>query len=138
MQRQVADAMRLDEDKQTAVLRERQNIDKAMKEWDTFLSTETKSQSVQQFLELAPPVIRLDSVSNAFGVPISIVEERIRQLIREGRLSGYFSTVGERRFVVISSEKLEAIASSIKKKGCVTLRDVTEICEQITFNNKNG
>ena len=111
--------------------------------WSTFLATETKSQSVEEFRRETKEnrIVRLDRVAESFGgVDVSVVEDRIQQLMAEGRIAGFFdrtTSSEEKRFVVVSSDELKAIAASILDQGTVTLTEIATLCERV-MNGGDG
>jgi len=109
--------------------------------WSTFLATETKSQSVEEFRRETKEnrIVRLDRVAESFGgVAVSVVEDRIEQLMAEGRIAGFFDCSSEeKRFVVVSSDELQAIAASIHDQGTVTLAEIATLCERV-INGGDG
>jgi len=75
-------------------------------------------------------VVRLDHVAAVFGVTEQVAVERIRQLVEEGRIAGFFQQDDD-QFVAVSPDELQAMATSIQTKGSVTLSEIASICERV-------
>jgi DDRGK domain len=85
---------------------------------------------VSEFLEDCQKdrVVNIDVMANQYGVENSHVMNRIKQLITDGRIAGFFQD--NNRFIFVADDELRAIAAKVMDQGFVSLEQFTEICEQ--------
>jgi flagellar biosynthesis GTPase FlhF len=125
--------------------------------WSTFLTknhgknaeSEGPAQStltVEEFVRACREQRRqcLDDYARRFDCSGSIVRSRIGDLVRDGRLAGWF--LCDNVFVVVSDQELQQMATGIRQQTTVlALSDVAQICQStlqgstptIEFKNTN-
>jgi len=146
--------------KHEAAVAEQRRRDAERAAWETFLSSSTcaaKTQSVDEFVQQAHSstaaanhdrAVRLAAVASDFDVTVDVVAERLEQLVREGRLAGFFDdndntdnndndNPSPTTFVVVAPEELEQMAAAIMKQGTVTLSEIATLCETVLRRNSD-
>jgi hypothetical protein len=132
-ERELLRAKQAEEEKQQKLERQKARYE----EWLTFLSPSStasrdSSLSVEKWIEELKETrtMEIEKVAISFGLSSNEVTDRIRQLIREGRVAGVIDeTAG--RFIYLTDEELRVIASTVKERGSVTLSEVAEICNTV-------
>ena len=109
--------------------------------WSTFLTAAAEAsaphyhrerQSVQEFFNDCGKdrYVRIDKIADSFGIAQRQVVDRLEQLLREGRIAGFFSNAD--LFVFVSDDELSDIATAVNnQQGAVSLENVTAICQKI-------
>lgn len=139
-ERLVITATHLEKERQLNDLRQEKRRQAQILIQQTFLSTEQKSQSVQEFINETSKIVRLEQIASTFGVTIDVVKARLCVLQREGRITGFFTTTTihehkqERIFVVLSNDELQTIADSIRDKGIITLQGIATMIQHAVGN----
>ena len=99
-------------------------------EWETFLSSRTKTISVEDWTKGVQnfPRIDMDKVAREFRLPFRLVQERIRQLIKEERLRGVI--LGD-EFIPLSEKLLKLLGEKVHEQNQpVNPRQLELILEQ--------
>lgn len=92
---------------------------------------ERADTSVERFTEYIKmrKVVNLEDVAAAFKMKSTAAIDRIRQLEKQGRLSGVFDDRG--KYVYIPADELEAVAVWMRKKGRINRAELVESCNRL-------
>jgi hypothetical protein len=93
--------------------------------WDIFLECEDQSLSVDEWLGRlsSQRVVPLQDLADGYAVTVDRVEERIRELIRQHRVAGFFF---KGRFVTIFDDELQKMVHMVQDQGMVSAQDVAD------------
>ena len=101
-------------------------------------TTNHRQQSVEEFVESVTTkenrTVKLDEVASDFGVSVETVAERLRQLVNEGRLAGYFPNHDSNTFVAVSATELQQMADAIHARGSLTWPELPTLFEAVLNN----
>jgi DDRGK domain len=157
VQRLALAAQRQSAQAQQEAHQDQERRDRERATWSTFLTknhgknaeSEGPAQStltVEEFVRACREQRRqcLDDYARRFDCSGSIVRSRIGDLVRDGRLAGWF--LCDNVFVVVSDQELQQMATGIRQQTTVlALSDVAQICQTtlqgstptIEFKNTN-
>ena len=110
--------------------------------WENSTTPSNRQQTVEDFVATVTTkknrTVELDAVASDFGVSVQTVTERLRQLVNEGRLAGYFPNNSSNTFVAVSASELQQMAYAIKARGNLTWFELGTICETVLNNDTDG
>jgi len=100
---------------------------KRLTAWNTFLSTDSLTLSVEEWREELKThrAVSIDELANRFDVPSALVIDRITELVKEKRLLGIIT--GDGFFVDVSEKDLGQISHQIHLRGVVSKLELVEL-----------
>jgi hypothetical protein len=107
------------------------NEERAQAAWNTFLSSRTRTQTVDEWVNQAKEqrCIYIKDITRDFDVSTESVIHRIKQLVSEKRLMGVIDR--NSHFLFLTDEELDTITSIVVERGSVSLSDISDICEHV-------
>lgn len=109
---------------------------KLLSEQKTFLSTHSSSLTVEEWISELQVMrsMSIDDMARRFQVPSELVVGRIKELIKQQRVTGIITDSG--LFVYISEDDLEQIVERLALRNSTELADVSAICNSVMFDKE--
>lgn len=140
-ERLIAATQRLLEEEQKKAIEEAVREEKERDLWYTFIVTTASNEttlvttSVAEFVQECQQnrVVDIQKMASRYNVEPSSVTDRIKQLIADGRIAGFFQNIHheQQQFIYLSDDELHSIASITRTQGCVSIQQFATICQQV-------
>jgi hypothetical protein len=140
-ERLIAATQRLLEEEQKKAIEEATREENERDLWYTFIVTTASNEttlvkkSVAEFVQECQKnrVVDIQKMASQYNVEPSYITDRIKQLIADGRIAGFFQNINheQQQFIYLSDDELHFIASITRKQGFVSIQQFATICQQV-------
>jgi hypothetical protein len=140
-ERLIAATQRLLEEEQKKAIEEAAREEKERDSWYTFIMTTTPSETspvkktVAEFVQECQKnrVVDIQMMATQYNVEPNYIADRIKQLISDGRIAGFFQNINheQQHFIYLSDDELHCISSTTRTQGCVSIPQFATICQQV-------
>jgi DDRGK domain len=103
--------------------------------WHTFISssesTHESVRTVSEFIEdcKIDRLVDIEEMATKYGVEPRCIVDRIKQLLSDGRIAGFFQN-NQQRFIYVSDDELYSIAFTVRDRGSISIEQFATICKQ--------